>query len=157
MTTGMQEAQEVVPARADARPRTRRLLAPVATGAVVVAGLAYLANVDPNEPGHYPLCPTRALFGIDCPGCGLMRATYALLHGDVTTACDHNVLVIPILIAAIAGWAIWMRRAFTGRVRAMSPRAARAQAVAAVAVTAFLIAFGIARNVVPYLGSGLSG
>jgi hypothetical protein len=30
-----------------------------------------------------PICPTRNLLGIPCPGCGLTRATEAAAHGDV--------------------------------------------------------------------------
>jgi hypothetical protein len=30
-----------------------------------------------------PICPTRNLLGIPCPGCGLTRATTAALHGDL--------------------------------------------------------------------------
>lgn len=29
-----------------------------------------------------PLCPSRALIGVPCPGCGLTRATFAAAHGD---------------------------------------------------------------------------
>ena len=30
-----------------------------------------------------PLCGSRALFGIECPGCGLTRSWVALAHGDL--------------------------------------------------------------------------
>lgn len=30
-----------------------------------------------------PLCPTKNLFGLPCPGCGLTRATEAMLVGDL--------------------------------------------------------------------------
>ncbi len=33
-------------------------LAPAAVGAAAVAGLAVVAVVDPNEPGHYPTDPS---------------------------------------------------------------------------------------------------
>ncbi len=32
-----------------------------------------------------PICPTRTLLGIPCPGCGLTRATEAIAVGDVVT------------------------------------------------------------------------
>ena len=39
-----------------------------------------------------PLCPTAALFGMPCPGCGLTRATLAALHGDFTRAFHFHPL-----------------------------------------------------------------
>jgi hypothetical protein len=59
-----------------------------------IAGCAVLALVDPNQPGHYPTCPTRALLGIDCPACGTLRGLHALLHGHVLEALDHNLLLL---------------------------------------------------------------
>ncbi len=40
-----------------------------------------------------PVCPTATLFGIPCPGCGLTRATLALLRGDVAAALRFHPLV----------------------------------------------------------------
>jgi hypothetical protein len=54
-------------------PRARRTL--VALG-LVGAALAFVF-LGP------PVCPTALFFGIPCPGCGLTRATLALLQGDV--------------------------------------------------------------------------
>lgn len=146
-----------VPERIDSRPLLRRIAAPVAVGLGTVAALGYLFAVDPNEPGHYPLCPTQALLGVDCPGCGLTRATYALLHGDVPTALDHNVLVIAIWIAGIAGWTLWLVRAVQGRTPARTARASALQSRLAMLALVGLVAFGIVRNFVPYLGSGALG
>ena len=72
-----------------------RALAPVL--AVSVAGLAagaLLYVVDPNQPGHYPTCPFLALTGLYCPGCGALRATHDLLHGDVAGALARNPLAV---------------------------------------------------------------
>jgi len=43
-----------------------------------------------------PLCPSKNLFGIPCPGCGLTRATEALVVGDVWTMLQMHPLA-PIL------------------------------------------------------------
>jgi hypothetical protein len=40
-----------------------------------------------------PLCPMAGLLGIPCPGCGLTRATLALLRGDVADAYHFHPLV----------------------------------------------------------------
>ena len=71
--------------------------------AAVAGGLVYLYLFDPNQPGHYPACPTQTLFGVDCPGCGTARALHALVHGDVARAIDHNILLVvtlPVLVGA---------------------------------------------------------
>jgi hypothetical protein len=49
-----------------------------------------------------PVCPSAALLGVPCPGCGLTRATLALLHGDLATALRFHPLV-PILTPAYVG------------------------------------------------------
>jgi hypothetical protein len=41
----------------------------------------------------FPLCPMAGTFGVPCPGCGLTRATLALLHGDVHGALRFHPLV----------------------------------------------------------------
>ena len=92
--------------RVDARPRARRLLAPVGTAVGVIAATGYIRMVDPNEPGHYPLCPTLALLGIDCPGCGGPTATHALAHGDIGAALDNNALFVVLVPAVISLWAV---------------------------------------------------
>ena len=95
--------------------RWHRLVRPVAVGAVVAAGTAYVAAVDPNEPGHYPLCPTYALAGIYCPGCGMLRATHDLVHLDLAGALARNPLVLPIYAALLVLFVVWVRAAWTGR------------------------------------------
>jgi hypothetical protein len=94
-------------------PRTRRLAAPVAVALAAIAATAYLGVVDPNEPGHYPLCPTKALTGLDCPGCGGLRAVHSLVHLDLVGALDHNAFVVLLVLPiAFALWAAWLVRAW---------------------------------------------
>ncbi len=83
----------------------------VATGAAAVtcAGLAgYLYLVDPNNPANaYPKCPMKALTGLDCPGCGGLRATHSMVHGDIAGALHHNALafvIVPVLAYVVIRW-----------------------------------------------------
>ena len=65
-----------------------------------------------------PFCPMATVLGIPCPGCGLTRATLALLHGDVRGALALHPLVFvlaPLFALAIASAAI-------SYVRGPSPR-----------------------------------
>ena len=96
-------------------PRSRRLVAPLAVGALTLCAAAYVGLVDPNQPGHYPLCPTKALTGLDCPGCGGLRATHALVTGDLVGALDHNAFVVLVVIPlAITAWIAWVVRCWRG-------------------------------------------
>jgi len=145
----------VQPEIRDSRPRLRRMVAPaVATGAVA-AGLAYLAVVDPNEPGHYPLCPTRALFGLDCPGCGIMRGTHDLITGNPAGALDHNIALVVLVPLALLLWLGWLRRSWTGHAAAVTARQTRRRTAILVIGLIAMVVFGVVRNFVPYLGSGI--
>lgn len=139
--------------RVDTRSRGRRMLAPVLTAALTVGALGYLSIVDPNEPGHYPLCPTKALLGIDCPGCGCMRGLYSLTHGDIAGAANHNILLLLLVPIAIVLWARWALRAWRGVSPAVSLHAARRRNRVMILALVAILAFGVVRNFVPYLDS----
>lgn len=111
----------------------------LAAGAV--AGCALVAVVDPNQPGRYPLCPTRALLGVDCPACGTLRGLHSLTRGRLVEALDHNLLLV-VAVPALA-WVWWQ---LVGRAlgRRSEPPALPRWAVPAAAVAA--IAFMVLRN-----------
>ena len=144
-------------ARIDGRPRWRRMAAPVGTGAGVLAASAYVFAIDPEQPGHYPLCPTQWLLGIDCPACGMLRGTHDLLHGDVSAAADHNILIFALYPVLIVLWALWMRQAWRGYRPALTRGQARRRDRALILVLVVILAFGVIRWFVPYLGSGAAG
>jgi hypothetical protein len=136
------------------RTRWQRLRGPLAVLAGLAAATLLIRVVDPHEPGHYPVCPTKLLTGIDCPGCGGLRATNDLAHGDVVGAFDHNalfVIAVPIVLFFL-GRALL--DAWTGRERPqMSAARARFWVLSA---TALVIVFTVVRNLpfAAYLGSG---
>ena len=95
--------------------RARRLRAPLALAAAALLSSAYLGLVDPNQGGHYPLCPTKAFTGLDCPGCGGLRAVHSLMHGDVAGALNHNALVVLVVLPlSVILWVRWMWREWRG-------------------------------------------
>ena len=63
--------------------RLRRIAPALGTALVVALAAGYVWAVDPNAGGTYPVCPTQALLGVDCPACGGLRGTHSLLHGDL--------------------------------------------------------------------------
>lgn len=144
-----------IPPYGDGRSRPRRIAGPVATAVGSAAALTYVAAVSPHEPGHYPLCPTQALLAIDCPGCGLVRGTHELLNGNVGGALDHNLLLIALLPLALVFWARWARHAWQGRFPGVTRRAMKWRTAALLAGLIAVAVFGVVRNLVPYLGSGV--
>lgn len=136
-------------------PKTRwqRIRGLLAIIAGLAAGVLLLRQVDPHEPGIYPICPTKVLTGLDCPGCGGLRATNELAHGDIAAAFDDNALVV--LAVPFVGWLL--ARAFyfawTGRTPdPMPPRRARWLTIAAIVV---LTVFTVVRNLPgSFLASG---
>jgi hypothetical protein len=102
-----------------------RLGAPLGTFALAAAAVAVVAVVDPNERGHYPLCPFLALTGLQCPGCGSLRTLHALAHGDLAQAVALNVFTVsmlPVLAFFWTRWTVARARGRPARRRAGDPR-----------------------------------
>nr|WP_225848431.1 DUF2752 domain-containing protein [Streptomyces sp. HPF1205] len=93
----------------------RRVAVPLGVLAAVAGAFAYVGAVDPNRPGHYPLCPLLYLTGLYCPGCGGLRGAYALAHGRFGTALRCNALAMAGYVMFVALWALWFTRAARGR------------------------------------------
>src|SRR5437868_4038030 len=59
-----------------------------------VLGAAVLYFFNPAEGGFYPRCFFKMVTGWDCPGCGGLRATHQLLHGNFREAFALNPLFV---------------------------------------------------------------
>ena len=93
-----------------------RLGAPlgVAAGAGLVCAAVWFG--DPTNPGGpLPVCPTKALLGIDCPGCGSMRMLYSVMHGDLLGAAKFNALAVVALVLLVFAFATWTYGRVIGR------------------------------------------
>jgi hypothetical protein len=113
-----------------------------ATAVAGLTGTLILHFVDPNQPGHYPICPTYALAGVYCPGCGALRAVHNLTLGNLGAAWTMNPLVVLATPYLLWAWAAWVRRATTGR-----PRSFLAPGWLIMALAFGLVAYGVARNI----------
>jgi hypothetical protein len=99
--------------------------------ALLVTGIA--STITGAALAGAPLCPMAALFGVPCPGCGLTRATLALLHGNLGAALHLHPLVF--VLTPTYGLAIGV--AVLTYVRGVSASASAARAQSLVSSRAF--------------------
>lgn len=132
------------PAPAPEPGAARRLLVPAATLAGAAASFAYVGTVNPNHPGHYPVCPFLALTGLYCPACGGLRSAYAVVHGDFGAALHDNALAVAGYAVCAVLWVLWAVR----EARGGPPVAGRRRHTAATWWTlgAVLVVFTVVRN-----------
>lgn len=123
------------------RPRLRRSpRAPLLVGGALGAATLLVAVRDPHD-GGYLVCPVLLLTGLQCAGCGGLRAAHDLATGDVANAWSMNpFLTIAMPVAAVL-WAVWLVRTLTSR----PPWHPPVWIWAVVGVAA--VAFGVLRNV----------
>lgn len=93
----------------------------LAVTGVLLTGALVLLWKDPHVPGELPTCPTYALTGLYCPGCGSLRACRDVLEGRWGEAFGHNVLLLPAL-AWIGWWAVAKAGEAKGRGWRQPPR-----------------------------------
>jgi hypothetical protein len=101
--------------------KTPQAHSPWPIGVVAVAALAVTAGVavlfffDPSTAGFFPVCTLHEMTGLQCPGCGALRAVHQLSHGHLAAAWRLNPLLVALLPVAL--W-LGLReavRAVTGR------------------------------------------
>lgn len=75
----------------------RVALKKIVFGCGLIGGLAALAVLflfNPSTVPIYPVCQFHELTGLDCPGCGSLRAMHALLHGHLVAALHFNLFLV---------------------------------------------------------------
>ncbi|MET9360918.1 DUF2752 domain-containing protein [Streptomyces sp. NPDC006632] len=92
----------------------RRLLVPLGTLGAVASAFAYVGLVDPNHPGHYPVCPLFALTGVYCPGCGGLRSAHDFVTGHFAAAVGANALAVAGYLVFAVCWVLWAMRSARG-------------------------------------------
>src|SRR6201993_3419962 len=98
------------------RPALFALGAPLLVAASTTLVCAATWVSDPTTPGGpMPVCPTKALLGIDCPGCGSARMLYSLMHGNVLAAARFNALGLVALVLLVWTYVAWTYGRLTGR------------------------------------------
>jgi hypothetical protein len=110
-------------------------------GALLAATAAALMLFfcDPARVPIYPQCLFHQVTGLDCPGCGSLRALHALLHGNMAAALRFNAFLV-LSLPLFAGLAVvFLRRKKTGSPFQIRP------AWLWLYLAAFVI-FGIVRN-----------
>ncbi len=132
------------PARGPAagpEPRARRRTAAVLLGLAAVVAIV-IAVFDPNRWGFYPGCPLHDMTGLECAGCGTLRALHALTRARWAEAFRLNPLIA--VLAPVAVILLFNEaRVLAGR-RAWSPPVPAGRAAAALLVA--LVVYVLARN-----------
>lgn len=122
--------------------KDRALLVSVIVLLLVFA--AYQLRQD-GGAGWMPGCFFRKLTDLECPGCGMTRATYAVLHGRFADAFRLNPVGIILFPLAMIGLGLeilgWVRG------KAVYPRLSVGK-WGSIAIAAILIIWWVVRNVI---------
>jgi hypothetical protein len=103
-----------------------------------------LRSFDPARGSLLPACRFNAVTGLQCPGCGMTRATHHLLNGRVREAFYYNAFYVATLPGLVvwAGW--WVHRWWSQT--PLSPRARKTNAWLGGSYLACWLVFWLARN-----------
>ncbi len=94
----------------------RRFRAVLVAVILCLLGGAVLLPIAPLEFSNLPTCVFKSATGLPCALCGGTRATYAVLHGDLSRALYLNMAALPTVIALVAAALVLAYEALRGRV-----------------------------------------
>lgn len=115
------------------------MVPPALVAGGIAAATVALHVRDPHTQGSWGLCPL-AVLGIDCPGCGGLRAVNDLSNLRVVDAASSNLLFVLALPALVFVFWRWTSGRWTGRGWEPSDRWLRnAGIVLAVAAAVFTV------------------
>ncbi len=131
----------------EAPPQTSRRAR--TAGPLVLAGIVGAATIalhlrDPHDSGSWGYCPWKLLTGLDCPGCGALRAVNDLTNGDLAGAASSNLLFVAAIPVALALWLAWFRRSWDDT--RPTPRSGRTTTAIWAAAMIVMVAFTVLRN-----------
>jgi hypothetical protein len=116
----------------------------IAAAALTVACLLIVLYLfSPDQYSFYPRCLLHSWTGLQCPGCGSLRAAHHLLHGEIGAAFRLNALFVVSLVVGVFAGAGLVLNHVTGRDWLACFR--RPFWIWVLAIT--VLAFGIGRNV----------
>ncbi|WP_067439347.1 DUF2752 domain-containing protein [Nocardioides jensenii] len=124
--------------------RSTRLRPPLLLAAGLGAATLALHVRDPHASGSWGICPFTFLTGLQCPGCGGLRAVNDLTNFDVVGALSSNLIVVLGIPVAIVFWMRWVRDAWTGAIAGTQPKGVSTPVVAL--LLGLVVVFGVLRN-----------
>jgi hypothetical protein len=137
------DAPRTLAPSAGATTRLGRMLAPTATLSGLALATLALHLRDPHETGTWGLCPSAAVLGIYCPGCGGLRAVNDLTNGDLAAAASSNLVLVAVLPFALVALVVWAVDRWRGKTRHPSWQVLRPGVLAFIGV---LVVFTVLRN-----------
>ena len=88
---------------------------------LVVLGGILLYNLNPTQYWFMPKCPFKLITGLNCPGCGIQRAIYALMHGEIKEAIHYNYYLLYSGPYAASFLLVWLlpQNSFRGKLKSI--------------------------------------
>jgi len=122
-------------------------LAGLLCAGLAVVGAGVLFWFDPAQHAFYPVCAFHRVTGLQCPGCGSLRALHQLLHGRFAAAFHFNAVLVCSL-----PFLAWLALRFAVLKTRNPPGTITVRPVWLWSALAALIVFGVLRNLpVPQL------